>query len=127
MELTKSNRPEESRRLTDSEEENALRPELPPPPDGGYGWVIVVASFFCNMVVDGITYTFGVFLTQFVDYFGEGKGKVAWVGSILTGMCFIAGECDCIKFGFMAALNKKILKIGTFIYNYIRKYIFQIL
>ncbi|XP_050428062.1 monocarboxylate transporter 1 isoform X3 [Adelges cooleyi] len=65
--------------------------DLPPPPDGGYGWVIVFASFMCNMVVDGIAYTFGVFLGEFVKYFGEGKGKTAWVGSLLSGMYLSAG------------------------------------
>lgn len=56
-----------------------------------YGWVIVFASFMCNMIVDGIAYTFGVFLGEFVTYFGEGKGKVAWVGSLLSGMYLSAG------------------------------------
>lgn len=65
--------------------------DIPPPPDGGYGWVIVIASFMCNMIVDGIAYTFGVFLGDFVAYFGEGKGKVAWVGSLLSGMYLSAG------------------------------------
>ncbi|XP_062561871.1 monocarboxylate transporter 14 isoform X7 [Armigeres subalbatus] len=65
--------------------------DMPPPPDGGYGWVIVFASFMCNMIVDGIAYTFGVFLNDFVEYFGEGKGTVAWVGSLLSGMYLSAG------------------------------------
>lgn len=65
--------------------------ELPPPPDGGYGWVICFASFMCNMVVDGIAYTFGIFMEEFVIYFGEGKGKVAWVGSLLSGVYLAAG------------------------------------
>lgn len=60
--------------------------------DGGYGWVIVIASFLCNMVVDGIAYTFGVFLNEFVADFNEGPGKVAWVGSLLSGMYLTAGE-----------------------------------
>ena len=25
-----------------------------PPPDGKWGWIIVAASFLCNMVLDGI-------------------------------------------------------------------------
>ena len=30
---------------------------LPPvPPDGGYGWVIMIASFFCNIIVDGVCF-----------------------------------------------------------------------
>lgn len=65
--------------------------DLPPPPDGGYGWVVVFASFMCNMIVDGIAYTFGVFLGEFVKFFGEGKGKTAWVGSLLSGMYLSAG------------------------------------
>lgn len=31
------------------------------------------------MIVDGIAYTFGIFLPHFVDYYGVGKGEVAWV------------------------------------------------
>lgn len=66
--------------------------DIPPPPDGGYGWVVVFASFMCNMIVDGIAYTFGVFLGEFVTYFGEGKGRTAWVGSLLSGMYLSAGK-----------------------------------
>lgn len=66
--------------------------DIPPPPDGGYGWVIVFASFMCNMIVDGIAYTFGVFLGEFVNYYGEGKGKTAWVGSLLSGMYLSVGK-----------------------------------
>lgn len=66
--------------------------DLPPPPDGGYGWVVVFASFMCNMIVDGIAYTFGVFLDRFVVYFGEGRGKTAWVGSLLSGVYLSAGK-----------------------------------
>ncbi|KAL0275555.1 UNVERIFIED_CONTAM: hypothetical protein PYX00_003373 [Menopon gallinae] len=65
--------------------------DIPAPPDGGYGWVIVFASFMCNMIVDGIGYTFGVFLEELVTYFESGKGTVAWVGSLLSGMYLTAG------------------------------------
>ncbi|XP_014098759.1 monocarboxylate transporter 14 [Bactrocera oleae] len=92
---------EEAARLTADLQEGTVSPddeddlseygELPPPPDGGYGWVICFASFMCNMIVDGIAYTFGIFLGEFVDYFGEGKGKVAWVGSLLSGVYLSAG------------------------------------
>ncbi|ALC43494.1 CG13907 [Drosophila busckii] len=75
----------------DDDDEVSVYGELPPPPDGGYGWVICFASFMCNMIVDGIAYTFGIFLEAFVDYFHEGKGTVAWVGSLLSGVYLSAG------------------------------------
>ena len=34
----------------------------PAPPDGGWGWVVCAASFLCNMILDGIAYSFGVLL-----------------------------------------------------------------
>lgn len=84
--------PEEATRLTvDEEDYEDEVPQLPPPPDGGYGWVICFASFMCNMVVDGIAYTFGMFLNEYVEYFKESKGTVAWVGSILCGTYLLAG------------------------------------
>ena len=38
------------------------------PPDGGWGWVVVLASFFVNLIADGITFSFGII---FVDLLGE--------------------------------------------------------
>ncbi|GAB6029793.1 hypothetical protein CHUAL_005507 [Chamberlinius hualienensis] len=62
---------------------------LPKPPDGGWGWVIVFASFMCNLIVDGIAYSFGVFFLEFDTYFGAGKSKTSWAGSLLSG-CYLA-------------------------------------
>ncbi|KAI5636277.1 major facilitator superfamily domain-containing protein [Phthorimaea operculella] len=92
---------EEGKRLTEATEEQVL----PPPPDGGYGWVIVAASFMCNLVVDGIGYSFGIFLPELVKYFNLGKGTVAWVGSLLAGMLLVAGpivSALCNKYGCRA-------------------------
>ena len=25
-------------------------------PDGGYGWIVLIAGFFCNVIVDGIIF-----------------------------------------------------------------------
>ena len=65
---------------------------IPTPPDGGYGWVIVLASFVNHILVDGISYTFGVFYIEFLNYFKEGKGKTALVGSLLCGVYLITGR-----------------------------------
>ena len=62
------------------------------PPDGGYGWLVVLASFFTNMIVDGVCYSFGVFFLEFLDYFREGRSKTAWVGSLLPGIYLAIGK-----------------------------------
>ncbi len=62
-----------------------------PAPDGGYGWVIFLASFLCNVIVDGIAYTFGLFFEEFVRHFNTSKGKVALCGSLLSGCYLGAG------------------------------------
>lgn len=64
---------------------------LPPPPDGGWGWMVVLASFSIHIVTDGITYSFGIFYVEFLDYFKEGKGYTAWIASILVGVTLCSG------------------------------------
>ncbi|KAL3886819.1 hypothetical protein ACJMK2_026787 [Sinanodonta woodiana] len=72
-------------------EEESLTDLLPIPPDGGYGWVIVAVSLMCNLIVDGIGYSFGIFLSEFVVYFDESRSKVSLVGSLLCGVYLCAG------------------------------------
>jgi MFS transporter, MCT family, solute carrier family 16 (monocarboxylic acid transporters), member 14 len=62
------------------------------PPDGGWGWVIVAASFFCNFVVDGIIFSFGMFKSHIVEEFQETEASTALVGSLLSGFYLIAGQ-----------------------------------
>ena len=76
-----------------------------PAPDGGYGWVIVFASFMCNLIVDGIAYTFGLFFGIFTIHFATSKSKVALCGALLNGCYLGAGlhfvailvECSFLK------------------------------
>lgn len=61
------------------------------PPDGGWGWVVVAASFMCNMTLDGIAYSYGILLSALMEHFGEGKGLMSLVGSILAGVIMLVG------------------------------------
>ncbi|VDK44585.1 unnamed protein product [Anisakis simplex] len=61
---------------------------LPVPPDGGYGWVIVIAAFVSNFVVDGISNSFGAFMTVYQDHFKESKAVISLIGSLLIG-CYL--------------------------------------
>ncbi|XP_063917394.1 monocarboxylate transporter 12-like isoform X2 [Zophobas morio] len=61
------------------------------PPDGGWGWVVVVASFVVNLIADGITFSFGVIFVEFLKYFGQNRGTTAWVGSLFMAMPLLSG------------------------------------
>lgn len=56
------------------------------PPDGGYGWVNVVASFFVHVFVLGNIYAFGVFFPIYMETFNASQAAVAWVGSVSLGL-----------------------------------------
>lgn len=58
------------------------------PPDGGWGWVVVFASFMCNVIVDGIIFSFGILLLEISTTFQESKGRTAWIGSLQAG-CYL--------------------------------------
>ncbi|XP_070172884.1 monocarboxylate transporter 5-like [Littorina saxatilis] len=62
-----------------------------PPPDGGWGWVVVFSSFLIHVIADGIVYSFGVFLMVFVDHFKSGRGETSWVGSLQPAVTFTVG------------------------------------
>merc|ERR1719318_1525606 len=55
-----------------------------------WGWLVVLASFLCNMVIDGMGYSFGVLLEPMRVEFDSGVGKAAFVGSILTGVILLS-------------------------------------
>jgi len=64
--------------------------------EGGWGWVVVMASFLCNMVIDGIGYSFGVMLQPINAEFKSGIAYVAFVGSILAGVILLTGPLAAI-------------------------------
>ncbi|VDP75499.1 unnamed protein product [Echinostoma caproni] len=59
--------------------------EPPLPPDGGYGWFIVLGSFVCMVLVDGVCFSYGIFLSELEATFGATKMQMTLAGSLLTG------------------------------------------
>ncbi|XP_035226613.1 monocarboxylate transporter 10-like isoform X2 [Stegodyphus dumicola] len=63
------------------------------PPDGGWGWIVCLASFWTNGTIFGIMNCFGVLYVKLKDKFGETHEEAAfvtsWVGSVSIGMTFL--------------------------------------
>jgi len=62
-----------------------------PPPDGGWGWMVVFGSFMIHIVADGITYSFGIFMVEFIAFYGVSTESASWVLSILVGVTLGSG------------------------------------
>ncbi|XP_046735347.1 uncharacterized protein LOC124404905 isoform X1 [Diprion similis] len=60
-------------------------------PDGGWGWVVVVASLLISMVADGISFSFGLLYIEFLHEFQASKAKTAWIGSLFMAVPLLTG------------------------------------
>lgn len=58
-------------------------------PDGGWGWLVCFACFFCHVFADGIMYSFGMIYVELLEYYEGSKLETAFVSSLSTGMCFL--------------------------------------
>ena len=65
--------------------------------EGWWGWLVVLASFLCNMVIDGMGYSFGVLLEPLKQEFKTGAGSVAFVGSILAGVIMLTAPVAAVS------------------------------
>ena len=50
--------------------------------DGGLGWLVVLACFLTNGVIDGVTYSFGMLMKPLMEDMKEGNFGCATIGSI---------------------------------------------
>lgn len=64
---------------------------LPVPPDGGYGWIIVAAAFVSNLIVDGISNSFGPFMRSYQETFNSTKATTSIIGALLIGSYLLSG------------------------------------
>ncbi|XP_013389621.1 monocarboxylate transporter 13 [Lingula anatina] len=85
--------------------------------DKGWAWVTMVAGSASLFIINGFTYSVGVFYLPMLEAFNEGETITSMVGSIFMGLAMIAGVfasilCDkldcrrgCIIGGFVAAIG----------------------
>lgn len=91
------------------------------PPDGGYGWIIVIAAFVSNFIVDGIAFSFSVsILPGLSKELNLPASKVAVISSVQLGIYYLFGPiaCACVNhYGFrvVGAVGSAISLIGVFI------------
>ncbi|KAK7499882.1 hypothetical protein BaRGS_00008973 [Batillaria attramentaria] len=80
--------PEELKKKAQERAEAEATKDADALPDGGWGWMVVLGSLVCNIVVDGVCYSFGVFKEQYMLEFNASNEQTGWVGSLLAG-CYL--------------------------------------
>lgn len=67
---------------------NKPKPKIP---DGGYGWIVVFSSVIVSLIADGISFSFGLLYTEFLNYFEQSSSKTSWIGSIFLAVPLLSG------------------------------------
>ncbi|XP_077989402.1 monocarboxylate transporter 13-like [Glandiceps talaboti] len=79
------------------------QPRVVDSPDGGWGWLIVVASFFVTFLMRGSEAAMTVVYVKFLDYFEAGSAVTSGIISVFTAANFSAGLIGAFlskKYGF---------------------------
>lgn len=72
----------------DDLDEIEAKPKIP---DGGWGWMVVLSSLVICMIADGISMSFGLLYSEFLNHFGASKSATSWIGSLFMAVPLLAG------------------------------------
>jgi len=75
----------------DSKETERKNPNKKPIPDGGYGWVVLIASFLISFTLDGIMYSFGIIIKPLQSHYKANNEQTGLITSFNTGFLFCSG------------------------------------
>jgi len=82
--------------LSSSSSSSSSEHSFPRSPDGGWGWVIVAASFLTHAIIDGYADSVGILFDFLLDEFSQSKATTAWVVSLFVSMPSICGPIASI-------------------------------
>ncbi|XP_022830097.1 monocarboxylate transporter 4-like [Spodoptera litura] len=103
-------------------EETEITAQISVPTEGGWGWVVVLASFLTIFVLDGIYFTFGSVLKEMTYDLAVDESLVALVNSIAVALYFVGGPLVSAlinRFGFRAiamtgSITSSMALLGTY-------------
>lgn len=84
-------------------EETEITAQISVPTEGGWGWIVVAASFMVIFVLDGVFFTFGSILNNMADDLRVDASLVALANSVAVAVYLMAGPLVSAlinRFGF---------------------------
>lgn len=77
----------------DFEEEEYPKPRKPgEAPDGGWGWVVVVGAFLCNLFIEGLLFSFPYLREELGEYYNVTLQDAGTVGALCMAFCLLSGN-----------------------------------
>ncbi|XP_032687367.1 monocarboxylate transporter 9 [Odontomachus brunneus] len=67
---------------TNKLEKDAKEEEQLVPPDGGWGWLVLLASVMVNLLIPGTVKSFGVLFVEFLEVFNASPAAAAWIPAL---------------------------------------------
>ncbi|KAF3426487.1 hypothetical protein E2986_14143 [Frieseomelitta varia] len=67
---------------TNKEVKNVTAKEDLVPPDGGWGWLVLLASVMVNLLIPGTVKSFGVLFVEFLEVFDASPAAAAWIPAL---------------------------------------------
>lgn len=94
-------------------------------PDGGWGWSVVFASLFINLVSDGVGSTFGILNIEFLNEFKTSNSATSFIGSLFLSVPLLAGPLGSAlvdRYGckYMTVLGSLICTVGFVMSAYVK-------
>ncbi|XP_016053195.1 PREDICTED: monocarboxylate transporter 14 [Miniopterus natalensis] len=94
----------------DPKDKKTLKPH--PDIDGGWAWMMVLASFFVHILIMGSQMALGVLNVEWLEEFHQSRGLTAWVSSLSMGITLIVGPfiglfintCGCRRTAIVGGL-----------------------
>uniref|UniRef100_G1N1A4 Major facilitator superfamily (MFS) profile domain-containing protein n=1 Tax=Meleagris gallopavo TaxID=9103 RepID=G1N1A4_MELGA len=77
------------------------------PPDGGYGWVVVVSAFIVMGLTAAVLKTFGLFFVEIQEHFDELASTISWITSVTIATFHLGAPVAsslCVKYTHRAVV-----------------------
>lgn len=52
------------------------------PPDGGFGWMVLMGSLIVNILIPGMVKSYGVLFIEFLEVFEASPASAAWIPAL---------------------------------------------
>ncbi|XP_074651712.1 monocarboxylate transporter 14-like [Tubulanus polymorphus] len=88
--------------------------------------IIVISAGLVSAFIMGGSYTDGILVVEWMEYFHQGSGVTAWLGTAIVGICFCGAPVASLlvkRFGFRkvfiiaSTINASALAVTSFTYN----------